>query len=134
MEHKIVLAEGQTELTVLTGKALDPKAPLNVVFNGVIDSPLKFLQKRVAEINQKKCHIIFDAEQKTIILVVEETDPLATAQIEGSIEIANDFKKFKINNDYFYNKSYNKLFNNYFLNIIYLYKYLYKYLYFRNFS
>jgi len=53
MEHKIIIGENQKELTIFTGKALDPKAPLNVVIEGTIGSPFNFLEKRITEIDKK---------------------------------------------------------------------------------
>lgn len=97
MENKIILNAEQKELTVLTGKALDPKAPLIVAISGTIDSPTRYLEKRITEIDQKKCHVIFDIESKSISLIVNETSPLDNATISGSIEISDEFKKFKIN-------------------------------------
>lgn len=98
METKIVVSENQEKpVVILSGKALDPQAPINVKFSGTIDSPLRFLEKRITEIDQKTSHIIFDLEKKSISLTTDETDPLKIKQIIGAISISNEFKQFRIN-------------------------------------
>ena len=44
----------QKEITVLEGKALELFNPEKLNIFGILDTPLRFLEKRVSEIEQKK--------------------------------------------------------------------------------
>ena len=65
---EVVLREGAAP------KMLDPKEPETIDIHGTIDSPLRWLEKRVELIDQKACHIIVDRNNMEIQLVINETD------------------------------------------------------------
>lgn len=95
-ELNITVENGIKTLEVLTGKALEPKEPRKVTVSGVIDSPLRWLEKRVAVIDQKQSHITVDRDEMTIQLVINEQDNYATI-ITGRLESHPVFVKFGIN-------------------------------------
>lgn len=92
----ITVENGIKTLQVLTGNALEPQEPKIININGVLDSPLKWLEKRVSEIDQKKCHIVVDRDKMTISLIIDESDHYSTT-ITGKMELHPVFVKFGIN-------------------------------------
>ena len=69
--------------------------------NGTIDSPLRWLEKRVSEldqIDQKKCHIIVDRDNLSITLFTDEKNQEATT-VRGSLSIDPIFLSFGINSE-----------------------------------
>jgi hypothetical protein len=93
---KIEKLEGNT-LTVLQGKAIEPKEPIKIVLSGTIESAANFLIQRKNELNLKKCHIIVNREKMSITLVINEDDIATRGVITGKLELHPEFKKFKIN-------------------------------------
>lgn len=85
------------ELIFREGKALPALEPLKVVITGNIDSPFRFLQKRVNEIDQKSAIVIVNREEVWIKLTYNEADPYNQGQITGVIAEHPTFKKFGIN-------------------------------------
>ena len=81
----------------LAGKVLDEKAPVSTDVAGVLSTPLDWLEKRVATIDQKKAKILVEREKYTITLIVNESDPYNKATISGTAELSEVFKKFGIN-------------------------------------
>lgn len=81
----------------LAGKVLDEKAPISTDVAGVLSTPLDWLEKRVATIDQKKAKILVEREKYTITLIVNESDPYNKATISGTAELSEVFKKFGIN-------------------------------------
>ncbi len=92
----ITVENGVKTVQVLTGNALEQQEPKIISLNGVLDSPLKWLEKRVSEIDQKKCHIVVDRDKMTISLVIDESDHYSTT-ITGKMELHPVFVKFGIN-------------------------------------
>ena len=100
------LPEGYTgelvEIVIRHGEApvaLDPKAPVVTKVNGTIDAPLRWLEKRVSEndqINQKKCHILVNRDQFSIILITDENNQEGS-RLAGKLEIDPIFSEFGIN-------------------------------------
>lgn len=88
---EVILREGQAP------KAIDPKAPLNVEIVGTIDSPLRWLQKRVQLIDQKQAHVYVNRDKMAIILVTNETDEYRKGKIGGYLETSEEVNKFGIN-------------------------------------
>lgn len=90
---------GKVEVIFRQGNAikqLDPKDPLKVSISGVLDSPLKWLQKRITLIDQKASNIVVDREAFKMTLTVSETDHYQTV-IVGQLTVDPVFKKFGIN-------------------------------------
>jgi hypothetical protein len=75
-------------------------APIQITLDGVIESPVEFLLKRLDQkdqINQKKCHVIVSKENLSIILITNEDDKYKIGQITGRLEEHPKFKEFGIN-------------------------------------
>lgn len=88
-------------------EALDPKEAVITKINGIIDSPLRWLEKRVSEtnqINQKKCHILVNRDQFSIILITDENNQEGS-RLAGKLEIDPIFSEFGINT----NKTWNPI-------------------------
>jgi hypothetical protein len=109
--NKIVLGADQKELVLREGKAVEIKEPLKVAINGVLDSPLKWLKKRIcannfmiisqfaqeSEVLMTHSHIIVDRDAMSIKLVIGENDHYQTT-VTGKLEFHPAFLKFGINN------------------------------------
>ena len=77
-KFNINIPEGMSKVEVVVRegdapKALDPKEPEKISISGVLNSPLKWLEKRVAamngevlKINQHRSNIIVNREKMTI--------------------------------------------------------------------
>lgn len=92
----INVEEGVKILQILTGEALTPKEPQKITISGVLETPLKWLEKRSAEIEAKTAHIIVDREKMSITLVIDEKDHYSTT-ISGKMELHPAFLKLGIN-------------------------------------
>lgn len=86
----------EKEITVLEGKALELFNPEKLNICGILDAPLRFLEKRVSEIEQKKCNIIVDRDKMSITLTVDDKNHFSDI-ISGNMELHPDFVKFSIN-------------------------------------
>ncbi len=86
----------QKEITVLEGKALELFNPEKLNIFGILDTPLRFLEKRVSEIEQKKCNIIVDRDKMSITLTVDDKNHFSDT-ISGKMELHPDFVKLGIN-------------------------------------
>lgn len=84
------------ELILRTGEALEQKEPNRVRIVGVIDTPLKWLEKRKDTIDQKKCHILFSRDKMEMRLIIDEEN-YYSSDIGGKLLISPEFKKFGIN-------------------------------------
>ena len=84
------------ELILRTGEAPVAYDPNRVSITGVIDTPLKWLQKRKDIIDHKECNICYSREEMGIRLNIKEHDHFADF-IGGKLIISPEFKKFGIN-------------------------------------
>jgi len=89
---EVVLREGKAPV------ALDPKEPICVAISGIIDSPLKWLEKRIGLINQKSANIKVNRDNMIITLTIDETN-YYQASISGKLELSKEMKEFGINID-----------------------------------
>lgn len=89
---EIVLREG------IATKVLDPKEPIPVNITGTIDSPLRWLEKRVELIDQKQANIIVDRDCMKISLVDKETDYYNNG-IAGVLKPSKEMIEFGINTE-----------------------------------
>lgn len=107
---KIVIGEGvdttkPIEVILREGaapKAQEPlpiKEPESISLSGVIDMPLKWLEKRINTIDQNKANIKVDRENMTISLTINEDDYYSKNTLTGKIQISDTYSKFGINND-----------------------------------
>lgn len=88
---EVIIREGQAP------KAIDPKAPLNVNIKGTIESPLRWLQKRLETFFSKTAHVYVDRDKMSITLVINETSEYNKATIAGYLETSEEVKSFGIN-------------------------------------
>lgn len=84
------------ELILRTGKALEQHDPEPVDICGVIDTPMRWLEKRNGIIDRNKCHVSFSREDMYINLAIDERDHFAD-RIRGALLLSEEFKKFNIN-------------------------------------
>ncbi len=94
------LPEGQNTLTILQGEApaqLDQKEPVKINIEGVIFSPLNFLDKRVKDIDQHKAHIIVCRDALQILLVINEDDAYTRGRVLGTLALSKIYKELGIN-------------------------------------
>lgn len=89
---EVVLREG------MAPKALDPKEPNPVNITGTIDSPLRWLEKRVEFIDQKQANITVNRDDMKISLVDKETDYYNNG-ITGVLQPSKEIVEFGINSD-----------------------------------
>jgi len=84
------------EITIREGKALEVYDPREVYIIGVIDTPLKWLEKRQDVIDHKQAYINYSRTEMGIKLYINEHDHFAD-EIGGKLIISDEFKKFGIN-------------------------------------
>lgn len=89
---EVVLREGKAPV------ALDPKEPMPVNITGTIDSPLRWLEKRVGLMDQKQANITVDRDNMKISLVDKETD-FYNNGVCGILQLSKEMKEFGINTD-----------------------------------
>ncbi len=89
---EVILREGEAPV------ALDPKEPNPVDITGTIDSPLRWLEKRVDLIDQKQANITVDRDNMQISLVDRETD-FYNNGVRGVLQLSKEMKEFGINTD-----------------------------------
>lgn len=87
---EVVLREGTAP------KVLDPKEPNPVDITGTIDSPLRWLEKRVELIDQKQANITVNRDDMRISLVDKETDYYNNG-ITGILQPSKEMVEFGIN-------------------------------------
>ncbi|WP_262247005.1 hypothetical protein [Parapedobacter soli] len=85
------------ELIIREGNALPVLEPIKVRIAGTLDSPFRFLQKRIDEIDQKKAHITVSREELELHLYFNEDNAYDQGHIVGMITPHPTFKKFGIN-------------------------------------
>lgn len=93
----ITLNESGQFLEVRQGEALEIKPPLNIEIYGVLDSPVKWLEKRFEKIDLDEAHIVVDRDKKIISLVFNETNTYEHSMVRGQLSIHPIFEKFGIN-------------------------------------
>ena len=94
--NSIDLTVNGEKLEVREGKALELFNPEIVKINGVLNAPLKYIEKRVNTLNQLQCHVLVDRDKMSITLVINEKDHFGDI-IRGMLELSPDFERFGIN-------------------------------------
>lgn len=89
---EVVLREGEAPVV------LDPKEPERVVISGTIDTPFRWLEKRIELINQKASNIIVNRDVMGIALTVDETN-YYQSDIRGELKTSKEMMKFGINTE-----------------------------------
>ena len=101
----VTFAQGITKAELIireVGKVneLEVKAPVRLSLEGVIGSVAEFLKQRKDQpdqINQKRCHILVDREEISIILVYNENDEYNWGSVTGTLLVYPKLKEFGIN-------------------------------------
>lgn len=93
---EIILREGTA---AKAQESLPTKAPESISVSGVISTPFDWLEKRVGTIDQKKANIKVDREAMSIALTINEENSYTKNTITGSVQLAEVFAKFGINNE-----------------------------------
>lgn len=99
MKNDICIQVTGNELTLRTGEAEKIYPPRRILIEGDIKAPGEYFQKRWAseiESLANKTHVIVDAEELTMKLVVNEADEFAT-EITGQLTYFDSFLDFSIN-------------------------------------
>jgi len=89
---EVVLREGEAPVV------LDPKEPERVVISGTIDTPFRWLEKRIELINQKASNIIVNRDVMGIALTVDETN-YYQSDIRGELKTSKEMMEFGINTE-----------------------------------
>lgn len=89
---EVVLREGEAPVV------LDPKEPERVVISGTIDTPFRWLEKRIELINQKVSNIIVNRDVMGIALTVDETN-YYQSDIRGELKTSKEMMEFGINTE-----------------------------------
>ena len=95
MESVELLERG--ELIIREGNALELHEPNIIRIAGIIDTPARWLEKRVNTLVQLSCHVLVDREDLKLTLVCDETNHYSTV-LSGSMELSEQFRKFGVNN------------------------------------
>ncbi|MEY8591429.1 hypothetical protein AALK14_08265 [Butyricimonas hominis] len=93
---EIILREGTA---AKAQESLPTKAPESISVSGVISTPFDWLEKRVGTIDQKKANIKVDREAMSIALTINEENSYTKNTITGSVQLAEVFAKFGINDE-----------------------------------
>lgn len=96
------LPEGQNTLNLLEGRApkqLDNLAPVKTDISGTIEAPLRYLEKRVGDIDQHKAYLLVYRDNLSLQLIINEGDPYLRGEVNGVLKLSSIFKKFWINSD-----------------------------------
>lgn len=89
---EVVLREGEAP------ELLEIKEPERVVISGTIDTPFRWLEKRIELINQKASNIIVNRDVMGIALTVDETN-YYQSDIRGELKTSKEMMKFGINTE-----------------------------------
>ena len=89
---EIILREGKA------AEQLPNHEPLPVSIDGTIDTPLRWLEKKVELIDQKKAYISVSRDEMSISLVDKENDYYSNS-ISGQLKPSKEMKDFGINTD-----------------------------------
>ena len=89
---EVVLREGEAP------ELLEIKEPERVVISGTIDTPFRWLEKRIELINQKASNIIVNRDVMGIALTVDETN-YYQSDIRGELKTSKEMIEFGINTE-----------------------------------
>ena len=87
------------EVVVREGKAseqLPNREPISVEITGTIETPLRWLEKKVELIDQKKAHVMVSRDEMEITLIDKENDYYANT-ISGELKPSKEMTEFRIN-------------------------------------
>lgn len=98
MENLIVKVEGdQQHLEVRTGEAQILRDPQVLkLLDCAIDSPLRYLQKRVKQIDLLSCHLTVDRERLMLLLTINENSYFMD-HIQGVLKLSPEYERMGVN-------------------------------------
>jgi hypothetical protein len=107
MKSEIIINPKGDTLTILEGKALDPKHPEKIKLSGNIESISQYLKKRyngskgkgLQEVDKEKAIVIVDADKMNIVLLLDADNPFGTS-ITATLELTKELKEFHINENH----------------------------------
>lgn len=89
-------------LEIRTGDAVELHEPEVVKIDGVIDTPAKWLAKKVGNVDVSKAHVEVNREAMTIVLVTNEESYYRNT-IKGKLVMSPEFNTFGINSGNYLN-------------------------------
>lgn len=84
------------KITIREGKAPEVHDPTPIEILGVIDSPLRWLNKRKDLVDRNTCNIMVCRDTMSIVLTINERDHFSDC-VEGKLILSEEFKRFGIN-------------------------------------
>lgn len=93
---QFLLSGSENAIVIREGAALPLKEPLIASLSGVLDSPLRWLEKRIDTIDQKACSLTVDRDKLRLELDIDETNHYGPV-VTGSLQWHPMFLKFGIN-------------------------------------
>ena len=101
-KYQFNVATDKGIVTILHGKALDPKSPVPLDISGNIETPSKFWEIRKADFENNNCYVV---RSKTgISLIVNENHSVLKGQISGVIKLSEECSRFNINQEHLYTR------------------------------
>lgn len=94
---EVNLSENQKELVIRHGEAIPHYDKEVIEIVGIIDSPRKFWEKRKAEHEKLKCHVIFTKEGQPSIQLIMDEDSHFNGSVVGRLMVNPLIKTFGIN-------------------------------------
>ncbi len=91
-----IMSECPREVIIRKGEAMPLKEPTPVDITGQIDSPARWLKKRVDTLNQKDANVLVDREEFTIKLTIDENNAYSDT-ITGELELSEEMDNLGIN-------------------------------------
>lgn len=85
-----------SELIIREGKALEPKEPKILNISGTIETPFRWLEKKINSLVIIVCSLFVNKNEGTIRLVTDEKN-FYSDEIIGKLEMHPDFEKFNVN-------------------------------------
>lgn len=97
-KFNITPINGEQVIIIREGEAQPIHDPVKLNISGNIDTVHRFIEKRVALINQKQCHIKVSRSKKnaSLHLVINETDHFS-GSVTGTLSLDENFIEFGIN-------------------------------------
>jgi hypothetical protein len=92
-----IIPENDT-LIIREGKAMELKEPLMVEISGILDSPRRWIEKRISEFNCREAAAFVNRDKMSIRLIIDEKNFYRDVII-GSITPSPEFTKWGINNE-----------------------------------
>lgn len=87
-------------ITILTGQALEEKAPEVIAISGILSAPGQFLDKKKGEENglfvPKNCHLLVDRKGMQLTFNINDKNAYGD-QVIGKLEISKVLNDFEIN-------------------------------------